>query len=106
MVQLLKYLKSYKKDAILTPVLVVLETIGELCLTIIIGRLIDQLSNSDTTMATIWGYGLQLLLVALICLILGTVSGLTSTKAAAGLSKNLRNEMFSRIQDFSFTNID
>ena len=53
MVQLLKYLKSYKKDAILTPVLVVLETIGELCLTIIIGRLIDQLSNSDTTMATI-----------------------------------------------------
>lgn len=106
MVQLLKYLKSYKKDAILTPVLVVLETIGELCLTIIIGRLIDQLSNSDTTMATIWGYGLQLLLVALICLIFGTVSGLTSTKAAAGLSKNLRNEMFSRIQDFSFTNID
>lgn len=106
MVQLLKYLKSYKKDAILTPVLVVLETIGELCLTIIIGRLIDQFSNSDTTMATIWGYGLQLLLVALICLILGTVSGLTSTKAAAGLSKNLRNEMFSRIQDFSFTNID
>lgn len=106
MVQLLKYLKSYKKDAILTPVLVVLETIGELCLTIIIGRLIDQFSNSDTTMATIWGYGLQLLLVALICLIFGTVSGLTSTKAAAGLSKNLRNEMFSRIQDFSFTNID
>lgn len=106
MVQLLKYLKNYKKDAILTPVLVALETIGELCLTLIIGRLIDQLSNSGTTMATIWSYGLRLLLVAVICLIFGTISGLTSTKAAAGLSKNLRDEMFSRIQDFSFTNID
>ena len=106
MVQLLKYLKDYKKDAILTPVLVALEAIGELCLTLIIGRLIDQLSNAGTTMATIWSYGLWLLLVAVICLIFGTISGLTSTKAAAGLSKNLRDEMFSRIQDFSFTNID
>lgn len=106
MVQLLKYLKEYKKDAIITPILVALEAIGELCLTLIIGRLIDQLSNSDTTMATIWSYGLRLLLVAVICLIFGTISGLTSTKAAAGLSKNLRDEMFSRIQDFSFTNID
>lgn len=106
MVQLLKYLKNYKKEAILTPVLVALEAVGELCLTLIIGRLIDQLSDSGTTMGTIWSYGLRLLLVALLCLILGTISGLTSTKAAAGLSKNLRDEMFSRIQDFSFTNID
>ena len=106
MIQLLRYLKSYRKDAIVTPVLVALETIGELCLTLIIGRFIDELSRSDTAMSTIWSYGLRLLLTALICLIFGTISGLTSTKAAAGLSKNLRNEMFSRIQDFSFTNID
>ena len=106
MIQLLKYLMDYKRDAVLTPALVALETIGELCLTLIIGRLIDQLSNAGTTMGTILGYGLRLLLVALVCLVLGTISGLTSTKAAAGLSKNLRDEMFSRIQDFSFTNID
>lgn len=106
MIQLLKHLKKYKKDAILTPALVALETIGELCLTLIIGRFIDELSNSGTTMDTIWRYGLSLLLVAVACLLLGTISGLTSTKAAAGLSKNLRDEMFSRIQDFSFTNID
>ena len=76
-------------------------TIGELCLTLIIGRFIDELSGSDTTMGTIYSYGLRLLLVALVCLIVGSISGLTSTKAAAGLSKNLRDEMFSRIQDFS-----
>lgn len=99
MVQLLKYLKNYKKEAILTPVLVALEAVGELCLTLIIGRLIDQLSDSGTTMGTIWSYGLRLLLVALLCLILGTISGLTSTKAAAGLSKisGMRCSAVSRI---------
>ncbi len=106
MIQLLQYLKDYKKDVIITPVLVALETMGELCLTLIIGHLIDELSNSGTSMNTILSYGFALLLVALFCLIFGTVSGLTSTKAAAGLSKNLRDEMFSCIQDFSFTNID
>ena len=106
MIQLLNYLKQYKRDAILTPVLVALETIGELCLTLIIGRFIDELSNSGTTMGTIWSYWLRLLVVALICLVFGTISGLISTKAAAGLSKNLRDEMFSRIQSFSFTSID
>ena len=106
MIQLLRYLKQYRKDAVLTPVLVGLETVGELCLTLIIGRFIDELSNAGTTMGTIWSYGLRLLLVALVCLIFGTISGLMSTKAAAGLSKNLREETFCRIQDFSFTNID
>ena len=81
MIQLLKYLKKYRKDAVLTPVLVALETIGELFLTLIIGRLIDQLSDSGTIMNTIVSFGLQLLSVAVICLILGTISGLTSTKA-------------------------
>ena len=106
MVQLLKYLKNFKKDAVLTPVLVALETVGELCLTLIIGRFIDELSGTQTTMAMIGRYGLRLVLVALVCLILGTASGLISTKAAAGLSRNLRDEMFERIQNFAFTNID
>ena len=105
MLQLLKCLKDFKRDAILTPILVALETVGELCLTLIIGRFIDELSSTGTTMGTIWSYGLRQLLVAVVCLVLGTISSLTSTKAAAGLSKNLRDEMFSRIQDFSFTNI-
>lgn len=106
MFQLLKYLNQYKKDAVVTPILVAFEAVGELCLTIIIGRFIDSLSNSGTTMHTIWNFGLELLLIALACLIVGTVSGLTSTKAAAGLSRNLRDAMFARIQNFSFTNID
>ena len=106
MFKLLIHLKEYRKDAVITPILVALETVGELLLTVTIGRFIDELSNSGTTMGTIWGYGLRLLLLALFCLIVGTAGGWTSTKASSGLSKNLRNEMFDRIQDFSFTNID
>lgn len=106
MIQLLKHLREYRKDAVVTPILVALETIGELFLTVTIGHLIDELSSSGTTMHTICAYGLRLLLLALFCLFFGTIGGLTSTKAAAGLSKNLRNEMFDCIQDFSFTNID
>ena len=90
----------------LTPVLVALEAVGELFLTLTIGRFIDELSASGTGMDTIWAYGLRLLLFALLCLVLGTVAGLSSTRAAAGLSRNLRDGIFSRIQDFSFANID
>lgn len=106
MFQLLKYLKEYKKDAVLTPALVALETIGELLLTVTIGHFIDELSDPATTMSTVWDYCLEMLFIALFCLLFGTIGGWISTKAAAGLSKNLRNEMFGRIQAFSFTNID
>ena len=106
MIELLKHLNEYRRDAVLTPVLVALETVGELFLTLTIGRFIDELSASGTGMDTIWAYGLRLLLFALLCLVLGTVAGLSSTRAAAGLSRILRDGMFSRIQDFSFANID
>ena len=78
----------------LTPVLVALEAVGEPFLTLTIGRFIDELSASGTGMDTIWAYGLRLLLFALLCLVLGTVAGLSSTRAAAGLSRNLRDGMF------------
>ncbi len=104
--QLLKYLKQYKKDAILTPIWVILEVFGELFLTITIGQFIDELSKPNASMDIIWSYGVRLLILAVFSLVVGTIAGWTSTKAAAGLSKNLRNEMFDRIQGFSFSNID
>ena len=106
MIELLKHPSEYRRDAVLTPVLVALEAVGELFLTLTIGRFIDELSASGTGMNTIWAYGLRLLLFALLCLVLGTVAGLSSTRAAAGLSRNLMDGIFSRIQDFSFANID
>ncbi len=106
MLRLLRYLKDYKKNAVLTPLLVIFETVGELLLTLTIGRFIDELANSSANMTMICRYGLVLLVIALFCFVFGTLSGWESVKAAAGLAKNLRNKMFGQIQDFSFTNID
>ena len=106
MIQLMKYLGEYKKRAVMTPIWVILETVCELFLTVTIGRFIDELSSSETTMALIYEYGIRLVVIAALCLVFGTICGWESVKAASGLSKNLRNAMFDRIQDFSFTNID
>lgn len=106
MIHLMKYLGEYKKRAVMTPIWVILETICELFLTVTIGRFIDELSNSETTMSLIYEYGLRLIIIAALCFVFGTICGWESVKAASGLSKNLRNAMFDRIQDFSFTNID
>lgn len=106
MYQLLKYLREYKKDAVLTPFWVILEAAGEVILTMNIGKFIDELSNSQATMELIFRYGIRLLVIALFCFIFGAVCGWESVKAAAGLAKNLRNEMFDNIQSYSFANID
>ena len=106
MIHLMKYLGEYKKRAVMTPIWVILETICELFLTVTIGRFIDELSNSETTMSLIYEYGLRLIIIAALWFVFGTICGWESVKAASGLSKNLRNAMFDRILDFSFTNID
>ena len=106
MVELFRYLKEYKKDAVMTPIWVLLETVCEMLLTVTIGRFIDELGNSGASMEVIFKYGGRLLIIAVISLIFGALCGFESVKAAAGLAKNLRNELFARIEDFSFTNID
>lgn len=105
MIQLLTYIKEYKKDAIISIFLVALETFFELMMTIVIGSFIDILSG-PSEMNAIYDFAIKLLIIAILTLLFGTSSGWLSTKAASGLSKNLRNEMFQRIQNFSFSNID
>ena len=60
-------LKEYRRDAVMTPVWVVLETIGELFLTVTIGRFIDALSAPGTGMDTVISYGLRLFVLAAAC---------------------------------------
>lgn len=106
MLKLFKYFREYRTTAILTPVMIVLETVCELLLTMRIGRFIDALSSTATSMAMVWTFALQLFAIALCQLFFGVLCGWWSSKAASGLSRNLRNEMFDRIQAFSFANID
>lgn len=105
MKRILKCLREYKRDFILTPVLVALEAVCELMLIVVIGRFIDQLAAA-TTMGVIVRYGAILLLLAALAFALGVASGMVSVHGAAGLAKNLRNTLFARFQEFSFENID
>ena len=106
MFQLFKYLNEYKKDALITPLWVIAETVCELLLTVTTGHFIDQLTSTGTTMGTILSYGLRPLAIAALALVCGAACGWESVKSASGLTKNLRTAMFDRIQSFAFTNID
>lgn len=105
MKELLKYAGKYKRDFIITVVLVLIETLGELALTIVIGAFIDKLSGGAGT-GTLLMYGGIMLLIAVLLFVCGFVSCWTSVRASAGHAKNLRNSIFAKIQDFSFENID
>lgn len=106
MKQILNCLREYKKDAFLTPLLVILETVGTLFLTITIGDFIDELSNSGATMDMIYNYAVRLLIISALIFLFGSACGWTSVQASSGLARNLRDIMFGHIQDFAFSNID
>lgn len=106
MKRILKCLRQYRRAAILTPVLVILETVGSVLLTVTIGSFIDALSNAEASMGLILGYGVRLLAISIVTFLFGAACGWTSVTAASGLSKNLRITMFDHILEFSFANID
>jgi len=102
--KLLKSLREYKKEAILTPLLMVLEVAMEVSLPLIIvqfGKAIDKLQANKML---IWG-GIMVL-CSVIALVAGMLGGKFAAKASTGFAKNLRQDMFDKVQDFSFSNID
>lgn len=101
-----QHIREYKKDCILTFILVLIETACDLVFTITTGRFIDELANGNGSMEQVYLLGGRLLLILIVILLVGSASGWLSMRAAAGLSKNLRNGMFDHIQEFSFSNIE
>ncbi|PWJ51463.1 ABC transporter ATP-binding protein [Faecalicatena contorta] len=102
---LAKSVREYKRDSILTPILVSLEVILEVIIPLLMARLIDfGIDKGD--MIYIWKIGAFLLLAAFISLFLGAAAGKTAAYASAGLAKNLRKDMYYNVQKFSFSNID
>ena len=100
----LKY-KEYKKQAILTPIFVILEVVMEVIIPLLMARIIDVgIQNSD--IRYILEMGILLIISAIMSLIFGMLSGRFAAIASAGYAKNLRKEMFHKIQDYAFENID
>ena len=100
-----KSIREFKKPAILTPILVVGEVILECIIPFVIANLVNEM-QAGCGMDVIVQYGLQLVIMAVLSLILGVAAGNTCATASTGFSRNLRQDMFYHIQDYSFENID
>ncbi len=103
--KLLQNVGEYKKDAILTPILIVFEVIMEVIIPLLMAKIIDVgLANGD--MGYVIKVGIGMLICAVLALYFGVTAGKTGARAATGFSKNLRKVMYDKIQTFSFSNID
>ena len=100
-----KSIREFKKPAILTPILVVGEVVLECIIPFVIANLVNEM-QAGCGMDVILRYGMQLIIMAVLSLILGVAAGSTCATASTGFSRNLRQDMFYRIQDYSFENID
>ncbi|HAJ15013.1 ABC transporter ATP-binding protein [Sharpea azabuensis] len=103
---LLNSLREYKKDAIKTPIIVIGEVIMECIIPFFIARLVNLLQAGKATPHVLWTYGLALFAMGCFSLFFGAWAGITAANASAGFAKNLRRDLFTNIQSFSFENID
>ena len=97
--------REYKKPALLTPVYVIFEVIHDCIIPFLIAELVNRIS-AGAELNVILGYGGVLAVMALLSLLFGTLAAFSCSDAACGFAKNLRHDIFARIQGFSFENID
>ena len=98
-----KSVREYKLPSILTPAFIVVEVVMETVIPMIMAILID---NFDKGMEPIIKYGLILVAMAVVSLICGIFGGKYAAIASTGLAKNLRQDMYFALQEFSFREID
>ena len=103
--QLAKSIREYKKESIATPILVAMEVVMECIIPFIISNLINDI-KAGCGMDVLLRYGAQLVVMASLSLTFGALAGRTCPTGPCGLARNLRKDMFYRIQTYSFENID
>ncbi len=102
---LARSIREYKKASIITPLLVVVEVVLECIIPFIIAKLVNEM-QAGCGMDVIISYGIQLVVMAILSLAFGVAAGNTCATASTGFARNLRGDMFYRIQDYAFENID
>ncbi|MBR2877498.1 MAG: ABC transporter ATP-binding protein [Clostridia bacterium] len=103
--KLLSCVREYKKPTIMTFLLITLEVIIECIIPFVTASLVNQIKVGIEIKALLI-IGISLVLMAIVSLACGGIAGYTSAKASAGFAKNLRHDIFNKIQDYSFENID
>ncbi len=102
---LAKSVREFKKPSILTPILIIGEVIIECLLPFIIANLINEI-KAGCELSTILVNGGIMALFAVLSLTFGAAAAVTASRASAGFARNLRHDLFYKIQTYSFDNID
>ena len=102
---LAKSIRQYKRESILSPVLVTLEVLLECMIPLYMSTMLKNITD-EPTMSNILIYGAILLVMAAFSLLFGILAGKYAATASAGFARNLRHDIYYKIQDFSFANID
>lgn len=103
--KLMASVREFKKPTILTLIFIIFEVIIECIIPFITADLMNGI-NAGIEIKALLTTGLSLVLMAIVSLAMGGLAGFTCAKASAGFAKNLREDLFCKIQDFSFDNVD
>lgn len=104
--KLMQSIREFKLFSLLSPLFVVLEVIMEVVIPILMAKLIDDGIDGSGGMDAVMHYGWILLVCCVLSLIFGALAGHFAAFASAGFARNLRHDMFYRVQGYSFSNID
>ena len=102
---LMKQIKEYKKDSLLTMLFAALEVFMEILIPLLMASLIDKGIQAGN-MSQVYKYGVFMFIIAIATLSLGFLAGNHAAKASTGFAANVREAMYINIQSFSFSNID
>ena len=103
--ELTKSLREFKKPTIITFILMIFEVLIEVTIPFITAQLVNTI-KAGADMGDVVKTGLILVLLAFVSLSCGSLGGFTCSKAASGFARNLRHDIFAKVQSFSFENID
>ena len=103
--KLFKSIREYRRESILAPVFVILEVLMEVLIPLQMAKIID-VGIAQGNLPYIVRMGVILVAMAMIALFFGAMAGKFAAGVAAGYAKNLRHDIFYKIQNFSFKNID
>lgn len=103
--KLMGCVREYKTVSILTPILMIGEVVMECLIPFVTAELVNQI-KAGCEFSVIVKHGLVLFAMACISLLFGGLAGMTGSKASCGFAKNLRHDLYYKIQEYSFENID
>ncbi len=107
-ITLLKQTKGYRIPSLLSPLLILAEVVLEVRIPFMMGEMVNEVivNGADANMNFVLTQGLKMIVMAFVSLLSGAGAARFAAQAGMGFGSNLRNAVFAKIQDFSFSNID